>query len=146
MSLATPQTPKSASRLDGLRSRYKENSSVATPGRAIVLLYDRLLKDFDDATESIRTGNRPAAHEALIHAQLIIEGLDVSLDQRSWSGAPGLRAIYDYVNSQLVTANVSQDIRVLATCRSVIEPLADAWRQAWAELQEPGAATQLSGV
>ena len=146
MSLATPQPPKSASRLDGLRSRYKENTSVATPGRAIVLLYDRLLKDLDDARDAIRSGSRPEVHEALIHAQLIVEGLDVSLDQRNWSGAAGLRAIYDYVNSQLVTANVSQDVRAIETCRSVIEPLADAWRQAWTELQQPGAASQLTGV
>jgi flagellar protein FliS len=138
MTLASP-APAPMSRVQGARARYQQHGKVASPGRSVVLLYERLLRDLDDATMAIGAGDRAAAHAALIHAQKIVEGLDLSLDRTRWNGAGALGAVYEYVSNELVAANVAKDQRRIAACRQVLEPLADAWREAWAEL-EAGAA------
>jgi flagellar protein FliS len=38
--------------------------------------------------------------------------------------------LYTWLHTELVLANVQKDRRRVAGCRSVVEPLRDAWRQA----------------
>lgn len=135
MSLAQPGTSPT-SRHEGARARYQQNGTTASPGRSVVLLYERLLRDLDDATLAIGNGQVVAAHEALIHAQRIVEGLDLSLDRDAWGGASALSLVYEYLERELVAANVAKDRRRIAACRQVVEPLADAWRNAWAQTAE----------
>ncbi len=104
-----------------------------------MLLYERLLRDLDDATLAIRSAQHGAAHDALIHAQRIVEGLDLSLDRNAWSGASALSTIYEYLHRELVAANIAKDPRKVAACRQVVEPLVEAWRGAWNEIAEGAA-------
>lgn len=127
------------SRIDGVRARYQRHAATASPERSVVLLYERLLRDLDDATHAIGAGHLVEAHEALIHAQRIVEGLDLSLDRDAWSGAPALSTVYEYLSRELVAANMSKDLRHIAGCRQIIEPLCEAWRVAWSELAEGAA-------
>lgn len=133
MSLAQPGTT-AGSRIDSARARYQRHGATASPGRSVVLLYERLLRDLDDATLAIGQGRTGAAHDALIHAQQIVEGLDLSLDHAAWSAAPALATVYEYLSRELVAANVAKDRRRIAECRGVVEPLLEAWRGAWAEM------------
>lgn len=138
MTLAQPGTSPSP-RIEGARARYQRHGATASPGRSVVLLYERLLRDLDDAALAIGQDRPAVAHEALIHAQRIVEGLDMSLDRDAWSGGPALAAVYDYLHRELVAANVSKDRRRIAGCRGLVEPLADAWRTAWAAIAEGAA-------
>jgi flagellar protein FliS len=131
MTIAPP--PRSP-RIEGARARYQQHGKVASPGRSVVLLYERLLRDLDDATIAIGAKDHAAAHDALIHAQKIVDGLDLSLDRSKWNVANALGAVYEYLGNELVTANITKDQRRIAACRKVVEPLAEAWRGAWAEL------------
>ena len=132
--------PPRTSRIDGARARYEQHGKVASPGRSVVMLYERLLRDLDDATIAIGARDNAAAHDALIHAQRIVDGLDVSLDRSKWNGAGALGAVYEYLGHELVNANLSKDQRRIAACRQVVEPLAEAWRGAWVEMAGAGAA------
>jgi flagellar protein FliS len=114
-----------------LRSRYARDSVMtASPVRLVTMLYDRLARDLDDAEFAISMANPQAAHNALRHAQDIVQELTSTLDVALWSGGQGLQSLYTWLIEQLVAANLSKDASILAGCREVIEPLRDAWHEA----------------
>jgi flagellar protein FliS len=127
MALPTPSsTPRS---IAGAANRYhRDGTQVASPNRVVVLLYERLLKDLDTAVDLLDHGR--SAHEPLVHAQDIVDGLDVSLDTSQWDAGNTLRSIYNYLHNELVTANLEHDPTRVRHCRTLIAPLADAWNNA----------------
>ena len=129
-------------------SRFSAESAAVTPSRMLVLLYDRLLRDLDDAEVSIRTGDRYGSNVALLHAQEIVSELEHALDPTVWSAAGELSSIYLYVQGRLVRANVAQDLSALAECREAIDPLRTAWTEAWQQISQgvPSAVVTSAGV
>lgn len=113
------------------RSRYTADAvSTASPARLLIMLYDRLVLDLVNAEQAARQGNPARMSSELQHAQAIVLELRTSLDISLWSGAQGLSDIYTFLHAELVAANVKADAERIATCRSLVEPLRDAWRQA----------------
>jgi flagellar secretion chaperone FliS len=116
-----------------LRDRYLQDSiNTASPGKLLLMLYDRLILDLMQAEEAMRADDRESAHEKITHAQEIVIELRVSLDLESWSGAPGLANLYGYLLTELIGANIAKDPERVAVCRGFLEPLRDAWREATA--------------
>ena len=116
-----------------LRDRYLQDSvNTASPGKLLVMLYDRLVLDLAQGEEALRADDRETAHEKLNHAQEIVMELRVSLDVESWAGAPGLANLYGYLLTELIGANIAKDPERVAVCRTLVEPLRDAWREATA--------------
>jgi flagellar protein FliS len=114
-----------------LRDRYLQDSiNTASPGRLLIMLYDRLVLDLMQGEESLRVGEREAAHERITHAQEIVLELRTSLDVEAWSGAPGLAGLYSFLLTELIGANIARDAGRVAACRTLVEPLRDAWREA----------------
>lgn len=117
------------------RSRYTADAvATASPARLLVMLYDRLVLDLVTAETAARGGDRERTSTELQHAQAIILELRTSLDLDAWDGAKGLSDLYTWLYGELVTANVRQDADLVATCRGLVEPLRDAWRQAALQL------------
>ncbi|MGY5884484.1 flagellar export chaperone FliS [Modestobacter lacusdianchii] len=118
-----------------LRNRYLGDAvTTASPQRLLVMLYDRLALDLERAETALTEGDRSQANEQLQHAQEIVLELQSSLRVDSWEGGPRLAALYGWLHSELVRANVKQNVRVVADCRKIVEPLRDAWREAAASL------------
>jgi flagellar protein FliS len=116
-----------------LRDRYLQDSiNTASPGKLLLMLYDRLILDLMQAEEALRVDDRESAHERITHAQEIVIELRISLDLESWSGAPGLANLYGYLLTELIGANIAKDAARVAVCRGFLEPLRDAWREATA--------------
>ena len=114
-----------------LRSRYVTDSvETMSPARLLVALYDRLVLDLDRAEVAIDANDVSGAHHALVHAQDIVSELLNTLDVDAWAPGAQLASVYQYVIQQLVVANVGKDATLVAECRSIVEPLRDAWRQA----------------
>jgi flagellar secretion chaperone FliS len=114
-----------------LRDRYLQDSvSTASPGKLLLMLYDRLVLDLAKGEEALRSGEREVANELLNHAQEIVLELRTSLDVDAWAGAPGLANLYGYLLIELIGANIARDADRVATCRTLVEPLRDAWREA----------------
>ena len=114
-----------------LRDRYLQDSiNTASPAKLLLMLYDRLVLDLIQGEEALRTDSREQAHDKLTHAQEIVMELRVSLDIEAWSGAPGLANLYGYLLTELIGANIAKDPDRVATCRALVEPLRDAWREA----------------
>ena len=114
-----------------LRDRYLQDSvNTASPGKLLLMLYDRLVLDLIQGEDALRAGDRESAYGKLTHAQEIILELRTSLDIEIWSGAAGLANLYDYLLLELIGANVARDAGRVAACRAILEPLRDAWREA----------------
>lgn len=113
------------------RARYVADSvGTASPGRLLVMLFDRLLLDHDRALDALTAGDRSKADAALRHAQDIVLELRGSLDVAAWSGGPGLAALYDFLLRELLRAQLRGDAAVVVSCRELVAPLAEAWREA----------------
>jgi flagellar protein FliS len=104
--------------------------STASPARLLVLLYDRLVLDLQRAADCQEGGQHLVASQHLMHAQEIVLELQSSLRVDLWAGGPQLSAIYSFVYTQLVQANVKRDVEVTRSCLRLVEPLASAWREA----------------
>jgi flagellar protein FliS len=118
-----------------LRARYIGDSiATASPHQLLVMLYDRLALDLERAESALEGADREAARGPLMHAQEIIINLRASLNVEVWDGGPRLAALYAWLLTELIQANLKGDIRRVRDCRKVVEPLRDAWRQAAASL------------
>jgi flagellar protein FliS len=117
--------------LPAQRNRFLDDAVVtASPAKLLTMLYDRLVLDLHRAEAAQRAGERQAAHVHLLHAQSIVAELGSSLDVDAWDGGPGLLALYTFLLSELVRANLGGDADVTASCRALVEPLRDAWHEA----------------
>jgi flagellar protein FliS len=118
-----------------LRARYLGDTvTTASPQQLLVMLYDRLALDLERAETALSGGDRAEANTQLQHAQEIVIELQSSLKVDAWDGAPRLAALYSWLLTELITANVKGDLRRVADCRRIVEPLREAWRGAAAAL------------
>jgi flagellar secretion chaperone FliS len=110
--------------------RYLDDSvTTASPGRLLVMLYDRLCLDLERAAVAVADGDRERAGTALLHAQDILLELRGTLRLDAWPGAQGLADVYSFLLSELLRANVRQDGALVAACLAVVTPLRDTWRE-----------------
>ncbi|GAA2654137.1 flagellar export chaperone FliS [Paractinoplanes durhamensis] len=114
-----------------LRDRYLQDSvNTASPGKLLIMLYDRLVLDLGQAEQALAAQEREVAHEKITHAQEIVIELRTSLDVDAWSGAPALANIYGWMLTELIGANIARDAARVKAIRELAEPLRDTWREA----------------
>ncbi len=113
------------------RARFVGDSvATASPGTLLTMLYDRLVLDLERAEQAQSSGDRAVANVQLLHAQDIVAELLSSLDTTVWDGAAGLASLYRFLLVEMVGANVSGDAARTRSCRTLVEPLRDAWHEA----------------
>jgi len=122
------------------RKRFVQDGlSVVPPARLLLMLYERLLRDLDDAEAAIATGSVGPAHAALTHAQAIVDELRLALDPAVWPEAEALAGVYTWVSAQLVEANMRKDGDAVRRAREVLTPLSAAWAEAYDTSQRAAA-------
>src|ERR1700761_7579477 len=95
-----------------LRARYIGDSiATASPHQLLVMLYDRLALDLERAETALEASDREAARGPLMHAQEIVINLRASLKVEVWDGGPRLAALYAWLLTELIQANLKGDIR-----------------------------------
>jgi flagellar protein FliS len=125
--------------LASARNKYVRDSvQTMSPGRMIVALYDRVILDLDRAEAAMTTSDVFGAHTALMHAQEIVDLLYTSLDVKRWPAGAQLLSVYRTIAAELVAANVAKDAQRVRTCRALLAPLRDAWRDAAGIVATPG--------
>lgn len=114
-----------------MRERYIADSvATASPVKLLLMLFDRLILDLNRGEQALLAQDRPEANTHLKHAQDIVTELHVSLNVDAWDGAANLAAIYAFVETELVNANVQGDAAKVTAIRGLMEPLRDTWREA----------------
>src|SRR5690606_34603541 len=113
------------------RDRFVSDGVGSTPpGKLLVLLYDRLLRDLDEAAVAIDRRDPSVAHGALTHAQDIVDERRSALDPDRWDGAQAMIDIYTCLAGLLARANVSRSTVLVIEARSLVAPLRDTWSEA----------------
>lgn len=113
------------------RSQYNREAVLsATPARLLTMLYDRLLLDLSRAEAAQVAENWPLATDNLLHAQAIVSELSSSLNVGAWDGGEGMMALYTYVSTALINANIHRDVAPTRESIALLEPLRQTWHEA----------------
>jgi flagellar protein FliS len=127
-------TDSEASKIRKLQERYQQDAIKTAPPRVLlVMIYDKLLDDLNEAETAMEKGDCFRANQFLLHAQEIVITLRNALRIELWDGAPRLSGLYNCIYGELVAANMKKDVEKVRWCRAHIEKLAEAWRQAAAQ-------------
>lgn len=134
--MVSPTTETSAAAAARYRRRFRDDGigSVSSE-RLVVLLYERLLRDLEEAVGFVGGDRRHLAHARLVHAQEILSELDLAVDSEAWEAGHGLQTLYRYAMTLLVRANVSQTVEPIREVIDMLSPLAAAWQHAYRDVQ-----------
>src|SRR4051812_50162272 len=92
-----------------LRDRYLQDSiNTASPGKLLIMLYDRLVLDLMKGEEALRSGSRAEAHEKPTHPQEIVIELRTSLDADPSAGGPALADGHRWMPTELDCPNIAR--------------------------------------
>ncbi len=114
---------------------HSDGVATVSPERLVVMLYERLLRDLDDAEAGLVNDDPARTHEALLHGQSIVEELAFAVRPDDWEGGASLLGLYEYVLDRLVQANVTKTAEPISAARDVVDGLHRAWRDAYRSLQ-----------
>ncbi|MCL2875668.1 MAG: flagellar export chaperone FliS [Betaproteobacteria bacterium] len=105
--------------------------STASPHRLIVLLFEGAETAINVAKVHAEQGNIAERGTSLSKAiDIISNGLKVSLDmEQGGELAVRLSALYDYMVSRLLWANMKNDIPAMKEVLSLLGEIHDAWKQ-----------------
>lgn len=119
--------PTSAYQQVSLDSSIQE----ADPHQLILMLFEGATAALNTARFAMEDGNIPAKGNAISKAiDIITNGLNASLDPAQGGAlAEQLSALYDYMASRLLWANMKNDQATLQEVQALLAELHDAWRQ-----------------
>ena len=113
-----------------LRNRYaREAVTTASPAKLVTMLYDRLIKDLNDAEAGLSARDIQKAHNGLTHAQDILRELHSTLDTSVWAEGENLKRLYEWSIDMLLNANAEKNAQRVIDVRDVLTPLSEAWHQ-----------------
>lgn len=113
-------------------STYRQASANgASPHQLVSMLFDVLLQAINSARDGLRQGDVEAKCRHIGRAvRFLDEGLKAGLDDKQGGEiASNLRSLYEYCIDRLTVANLRSDDAILAEVYSLIEPVAQGWRQ-----------------
>ncbi len=101
----------------------------ASPHKLIVMLFDGALVALSSGLMHMKAGHIAEKGQAISKAILIIDsGLRASLDKKVGGEiAEGLDALYEYMGSRLLQANLKNDPAILEEVHRLLSDLREAW-------------------
>lgn len=93
------------------------------------MLYNGAIKFIHLAMQGIDERNIEKSHNAIIRTTDIITELNVTLNM-NYEISKQLRALYDFINSHLIEANMKKDRKKLEEALEITTTLRDAWKEA----------------
>lgn len=103
---------------------------TASPARLVLMLFERVLQSIQQvrAAAAAGPGQLVVLNRELQRIQDIVTELRVTLDmERGQPIAGRLAALYEYVQSLVVEANIAKDPSKLDDVEQIFEQLRDAW-------------------
>ncbi len=114
---------------DGIRKYQETSISSIGPERMIVMLYEGVVSRLHAAREAVAAGDIPSRCTNLQKAQDIINELSLCLDHNVGGViAANLASVYDYMNRELLEAQITGSTSHIDNALQVIDPLLEAWR------------------
>ncbi|RBR31786.1 flagellar export chaperone FliS [Enterococcus cecorum] len=114
-----------------MQSNYLANEVMqASPKRLIELLLEGCIKNLKLAVIAIDKEDVNLAHNKLVRAQDIISELRYSINEEvGGEVAQQFIQLYEYINNQLVLANLKKDKAVVEKIEGMVEELLATWKQ-----------------
>lgn len=111
-------------------NQYKQQSVMtASPGDLTLMLYDGCIKQAKLAKIYIGEGNIQEKNACLQKAQAIIQELINTLDM-SYELSENLFYLYDFILSQLLEANIKNDVNCIDAAVELLTELRNVWAEA----------------
>ncbi len=107
----------------------KQGVMTASPGELTLMLYDGCIKFIKRAQIFIEEQNMEQAHNNIVRAQDIIIELTNTLDL-NYTLSDELLAIYDFINHELIEANITKDTEKLGGIAELLSDIRNTWQQA----------------
>jgi flagellar protein FliS len=109
-----------------------------SPLELVAMLYDGLIRSVTQARDALARGDLREKHMAQSRALRVLHELQHTLDrERGGELAKQLEALYIYVSTRLLEANVNKEMDGYDEALRLMTPLRDAWVQ----IAKPPAAT-----
>lgn len=111
-------------------SQYLENTVLtAAPEELTLMLYDGAIKFMNQAVVYIDMQNYEKSNTAIIRAQNIFEEFMNTLNM-DYEVSKYLYSLYDYINFNLVQANIKKDVNLIREMIDFTRELRDTWAEA----------------
>ncbi len=110
----------------------------ASPHRLIQMLFEGALEKIALAKGNIQQGNTAEKAALISWAIAIIQGLQSSLDLKVGGEiAENLDALYEYMQKQLLNANIKNDVSLLDEVTKLLLTVKEGWDQIPEEFRSP---------
>ncbi|MFZ6814669.1 flagellar export chaperone FliS [Undibacterium sp. Rencai35W] len=102
---------------------------AASPHKLIVMLFDGAIVSIGNAIQHLNAGEIAAKGKSISKAISIIDnGLRASLDKKSGGDiAVSLDALYEYMNTRLILANLNNQAELLLEVQNLLKDLRSSW-------------------
>ncbi len=115
---------------------YQQNSvTTASSADLTLMLYDGCLKFIRQGKAAILANDVSARNKALQNAQKIIQEFIYTIDRNVPISKDFLR-MYDYINRQLIQANISGDVATLTVAEELVTEFRDTWKEVMAKTRQ----------
>lgn len=109
---------------------YQQNQvNTASPGKLLLMLYDGAVKFLRLAMVALEEENFEKANEYLKKTQNIVHELMITLNFDVGDIAQNLYDLYDFMNHELIQANIKKDMKKIKNVKKILEDLRSAWVQ-----------------
>ncbi|MCB5236227.1 flagellar export chaperone FliS [Niallia circulans] len=109
---------------------YQQNSvNTASAGDLTLMLYNGCLKFLHLAKNAIKESDIPTRNTNIQKSQNIIKELMVTLNM-DIPISQNLMSLYDYMNRQLIKANIENDVTIIEEVESLVTEFRDTWKEA----------------
>lgn len=105
-------------------------------GELLIINYEMLLAQIDDAVEAITIDNHEEFGKSMINAHKLLRELSSSLDFQ-YDISKELMSIYIYVNKKLVDASISESEADLVEASKILGVLLQGWKLTEYEEEDP---------
>ncbi|MEJ6950204.1 flagellar export chaperone FliS [Natronospora cellulosivora (SeqCode)] len=115
----------------GVYQKYKQvQVGTANRGKLLIMLYQGCIKFLNIAQKGIEENQLELANTNIIKAQDIINELMATLDMEQGGNiAKNLYSLYEFMNYQLLQANIKKDVEQIKVVENMILELLKTWQQ-----------------
>lgn len=110
---------------------YRENEVLTTDAVGlVVLLYEMLLKDLQQAVAALTTGDIERRSAAVRHSLLVLQQLQGTLDmEKGGTIATNLERFYNFTRAKLLEGQIKGSSEIFEQQIVFVASIRDAWKQ-----------------
>mgnify|MGYP000695156436 CR=1 FL=1 len=118
--------------------QYKQvQVKTANKNKLLIMLYQGCIKFLRLSKKSIEKDDIEEANNYIIRSQDIIQELMNTLDmEKGGDISNNLYQLYDFMNRQLIKANVNKDVEKIEVVEVMMKELLDTWKEAIQKVNE----------